>query len=79
MSDTFNRTHKLVNFPPGSYVMARDEVMEGRLHPKYEGPYKVIRRTEFGSYELEDMTNEALSRNFAPEQLKRVTQGLDKD
>ena len=79
MADIFNKAHTLVEFPPGSYVMAREEVMEGRLDPKYDGSFKVIRKTEFSSYELEDMTEEKVSCNFAPEQLKHVTQALDSE
>ncbi|KAF9943976.1 hypothetical protein BGZ70_005193 [Mortierella alpina] len=34
-------------------------------------------RSDNGSYTLWDVTNQALARNYAPEQLKRVTQALD--
>jgi hypothetical protein len=77
MIELFNKTHRIVDYPPGSYVMAKEEVVEGKLDPKYDGPYLVVRRTEFGSYELQDATKEILPRYYAPEQLKLVTQDLD--
>ena len=77
MVEKFNRTHRILEFPPGSFVMARDPLAEGKLAPKYQGPYKVMARTENGSYTLLDTMNQKLSRNYAPEQLKLVTQSLD--
>ncbi|KAF9176207.1 hypothetical protein BGZ50_001413, partial [Haplosporangium sp. Z 11] len=78
MIELFNRTHNMVEFQPGSYVTAKENTVEGKLDPKYKGPYLVLRRTEFGSYELQDATKATLPRNYAPEQLKRVTQALDR-
>ena len=51
MIELFNKTH-----------MAKDKVVEGKLEPKYEGPYLVVRRTEFGSNVLQDSTKETLGR-----------------
>ncbi|KAK3816631.1 MAG: hypothetical protein J3Q66DRAFT_264931, partial [Benniella sp.] len=77
MIDKFNRTHRILEFPPGSYVMAREELPDGKLSPKYQGPYKVMKRTSNGTYTLMDKTKNELARNYAPEQLKLVTQALD--
>ncbi|KAF9553958.1 hypothetical protein EC968_010018, partial [Mortierella alpina] len=77
MIDKFNRTHRIMDFPPGSYVMTREETPDGKLSPKYHGPFKVMSRSDNGSYTLLDITNQTLSRNYSPEQLKRVTQALD--
>ncbi|KAK3808803.1 MAG: hypothetical protein J3Q66DRAFT_265172, partial [Benniella sp.] len=77
MIDKFNRTHRILEFPPGSYVMAREELPDGKLSPKYQGPYKVMKRTSNGTYALLDKTKNELARNYAPEQLKLVTQALD--
>lgn len=77
MIDKFNRSHRILEFPPGSFVMARDPLAEGKLAPKYQGPYKVMARTENGSYTLLDAMNQTLIRDYAPEQLKLVTQALD--
>jgi len=72
----FNRTHRLVQFPPGSFVMVTDAPAEG-FEPPYEGPFKVIRQTTRGSYVLRDAMNRVLARNYAPEQMKLVTQSID--
>jgi len=77
MIDKFNRTHRILEFPPGSFVMAREELPDGKLSPKYQGPYKVMKRTSNGTYILLDKTKNELARNYAPEQLKLVTQALD--
>ena len=65
----FNRSHKMVSFPVGTYVMARDETRSGKLSPLFEGPYKVMRKTRGGSYVLLDTDGVLLGRNFAPYQL----------
>lgn len=77
MIEKFNRTHRILEFPPGSFVMARDPLPDGKLSPKYHGPYKIVERTVNGSYTLADATNSQVHRNYAPEQLKIVTQALD--
>ncbi|KAF9896104.1 hypothetical protein BX616_008124 [Lobosporangium transversale] len=77
MVEKFNRTHKILQFPPGAFVMAKEELPNGKLAPKYQGPYKVVARTENGAYTLLDATNQKLARNYAPSQLKMVTQALD--
>ncbi|KAG0195219.1 hypothetical protein BGX28_001924 [Mortierella sp. GBA30] len=77
MIDKFNRTHRILDFPPGSFVMTREELPDGKLSPKYHGPFKVMSRSDNGSYTLLDITNQTLARNYSPEQLKRVTQALD--
>jgi transposase InsO family protein len=79
MINRFNSSHLLTEFPIGTFVMVRDPLMVGTLDPKYEGPFQVVRRTVGGSYVLKDKTNATIPRNFAPEQLKQVTQSLDGD
>ncbi|KAF9110775.1 hypothetical protein BGW39_004577, partial [Mortierella sp. 14UC] len=77
MISAFNKAHRLVEFPTGSYVMVKDPLAKTPLDPKYDGPYKVVRRTPRGTYVLQDNLNHVLSRNYAPEQIKLVTQSLD--
>jgi transposase InsO family protein len=77
MISAFNKAHRLIEFPTGSYVMVKDPVASTPLDPKYDGPYKVVRRTPRGTYVLQDSLNQFLSRNFAPEQIKLVSQSLD--
>jgi hypothetical protein len=61
-------------FPNGCYVMAADPTSRSALAAKYEGPYKVLRRTRGGTYLLQDRTGVVLPRNYAPSQLKLVAQ-----
>lgn len=75
--EKFIKTHKLHEFQPGSFVMAGEELPDGKLAPKYRGPYKVARRMPHGSYELLDAMNTPLGRRYSPQQLKKVTQALD--
>ncbi|KAG0350090.1 hypothetical protein BGZ54_004023 [Gamsiella multidivaricata] len=77
MADNFNRTHHILEFSPGCYIMTRDQLSEGKLAPKYQGPYKVMERAENGAYTLLDATNQKLERNCAPVELKIVMQALD--
>ena len=61
-------------FPDGAYVMTIDVTKSGKLSPKYEGPYKVVRRTKGGSYILQDNTGALLPRNYPPSALKLISQ-----
>ena len=40
-----------------------------KLAPRYEGPYKIVRRNRGGAYMLMDHDMTLLSRNYAPAQL----------
>ncbi|KAF9982225.1 hypothetical protein BGZ75_006386 [Mortierella antarctica] len=77
MVDKFNRSHRILDFSSWHFVMTREETPDGKLSPKYHGPFKVMSRSDNGSYTLFDVTNQTLARNYSPEQLKRVTQALD--
>ena len=68
----FNKKHRIISFPIGSYVMATDPVRENKLSPLHEGPYKVVRRNRGGAYILMDHDNVLLRRNYAPSQLIAV-------
>jgi len=72
MIDRFNATVLHNQFPEGSKVMTLDPIRNGKLDPKYEGPYTVVRRTTGGTYQLKDGTGAPLGRNYAPSQLKLV-------
>jgi hypothetical protein len=58
-------------FPPGSFVMAKDELRTAKAQPRYLGPFSVIRRNRGGAYVLRDAAGNMLKR--APEALKQVT------
>lgn len=69
------KTHaKDVLFPEGSFVMVKDVTRNDKMDPRYEGPFKVIRRNKGGAYILQDNTGALLSRNFPPSALKLISQ-----
>lgn len=70
----FNKTHKLVDYPNGTMVMARDERREGTTGPKFEGPFMVGDRYHENSYTLLDGTGSPLTRRYASSQLKYYQQ-----
>ena len=70
----FNKNNKLVSFKVGSFVMAQDPLRSSKLAPRFEGPYKVVRRNKGGAYILMDHVHDhtLLHRNYAPNQLISV-------
>ena len=72
MKERFDRSHKIVSFPVGSSVMAKDATRTGKLSPLFEGPFKVARRNRGGAYLLLDHDGVLLGRNFAPSQLIQI-------
>ncbi|KAG0084401.1 hypothetical protein BGZ92_009917, partial [Podila epicladia] len=70
MIQKFNRSHHITEFPVGSHVMIKDEEATSTLDAHYAGPFRVVRRTTWGTYVLRDAMNQLLARNYAPEQLK---------
>jgi len=73
----FNATILQNDFPEGAKVMTLDPIHSGKLNPRYEGPYTVIRRTTGGTYELKDGTGALLGRRYAPSQLKLVLEDIN--
>jgi hypothetical protein len=71
-AEAFNSKYKLQDFPEGSYVMAIDATRSSKLDPVYEGPFRVLRRTRGGAYELLDTDGTLIKRRFAPSQLKLI-------
>ncbi|KAI8319064.1 hypothetical protein GQ54DRAFT_299643 [Martensiomyces pterosporus] len=49
--------------------MVVDKVRASKSDPANEGPFKVLRRTQGGSYELQDLDGETLSRRYPPRDL----------
>jgi hypothetical protein len=59
--------------PTGAYVMTVPDVRTQKAQARYEGPFKVVRRTRGGTYQLLDADGTLLPRNYAPSQLKVVS------
>src|SRR3989338_3586721 len=52
LRDRFLRGAKILEIPEGAMVVARVDTGARGLRPRYEGPYKVVRRTRGGTYVL---------------------------
>ena len=44
------------------------------MDPVYERPFKVVRKNQGGAYVLQTLTGELLSKNYAPSQMKLISQ-----
>lgn len=75
MTNMFNKEHKIIanGFPEGSSVMLTVSTRKSKLHPKYEGPFKILRRTKGGSYTLLDQTGELYPKKVSPDKLKIIS------
>ncbi|EIE78251.1 hypothetical protein RO3G_02955 [Rhizopus delemar RA 99-880] len=72
--EKFDASHKLVSIPENSYVMVTVNYKTNKLDAPYEGPYKVKRITQGGSYVLEDEKGDLLPKNYPPSALKMISQ-----
>ena len=66
-------------FPIGSFVMVLDPRRRSKKEPRYEGPFKVLKRTRGGSYHLLDTDNTSYARAVAPVQMKLVSKAPEHD
>ncbi|CAJ2628425.1 unnamed protein product [Trifolium pratense] len=59
-------------FEVGSLVLRRNaDSQDGKLAPNWEGPYRVIDKTENGAYYLEDLRGKKLPRPWNAQKLKQ--------
>ena len=74
LAKSINKDRLVANFPVGTMVMTvvPPKTRTGKGAARYEGPFKVARRTTGGSYELTDNNGVLLGRAYAPDQLKVV-------
>ena len=68
----YNKKHYLIDIPIGTSVMVKLESRATKMSPVYAGPYTVCGKTKHNNYILRDETNELLSRNYTPSELKIV-------
>jgi hypothetical protein len=71
--ENFDKNHKLIQFPPKSIVMIKNQNKAGKLEPNYEGPYTVLRVTKGGAYVLQDQQGELMPKNYPPSALKLIS------
>ena len=72
MVSRFEASNRLISFPIGSFVMAKDATRSGKLSPLFEGPFKVVKRNRGGAYLLLDHDGVLLNRAYSPSQLVGV-------
>jgi len=65
----FDRKYKIIDIPAGTYVMIADKTRNTKSDPANEGLFKIIRKTQGGSYELQDLDGEILKRCYPPNDL----------
>ena len=76
--DATNKSGKSkANFPNGCFVMATNKNRANKFEPRYEGPFKVVRRNNGGAYVLQDTDGTIMSRNYTPGELKIVSHDPD--
>jgi hypothetical protein len=74
MKNQFDKRHRLVDYPIGSFVVVRKKGIQKSLAPVYEGPYEVIRKNDNNNYTLRDEMGLLMPRDFTPSELKLVSQ-----
>ncbi|CDH61576.1 hypothetical protein RO3G_15136 [Lichtheimia corymbifera JMRC:FSU:9682] len=74
MKNKFDKTHRLIDFPEQSHVMVKVQSRGSKLAPAYEGPYTVLRKTQGGTYTLQDETGALMPRDYVPSELKLISQ-----
>jgi len=74
MKNQFDKKHRLIEFPVGSFVVVKKKGIQKSLSAVYEGPYEVIRKTKHGNYTLRDEMGLLLPREYTPSELKLVSQ-----
>ena len=81
----FARRLQKEDYEPGTLVLVRNNPIENsvsiqrKTHNRYIGPYRVIRRTQGGSYALEEMSGNALRHTTAAFRLIPYVQREDLD
>lgn len=74
MKNQFDKKHRLVDFPVGSFVVVRKKGIQKSLSPVYEGPYEVVRKTDNNNYTIRDELGLLMPREYTPSELKLVSQ-----
>lgn len=74
MKKQFDKSHRLIDFPIGSFVVVKKKGILKSLSAIYEGPYEVIRKTQHGNYTLRDEMGLLMPRDYTPSELKLVSQ-----
>ena len=79
MADYYNKRVKLRRLDIGDFILrkvtpATRDSAQGKLGPTWEGPYRVVHYSRWGSYHLETMDGHKLPRTWNIEHLKKYHQ-----
>ena len=66
-----------VDLEKGTTVYVKREGLLGKLEPRYERPYRVVRKTSMGNYEVVDATDSAAKKTYPLHKLKVVEENED--
>ena len=71
--ESFDKSHRIVDFPKGSDVMTKLPTRAGKLSPAYKGPCTVLRKTSGSTYVLLDETGVLMDHNYPPSDLNLIS------
>nr|GEW81050.1 reverse transcriptase domain-containing protein [Tanacetum cinerariifolium] len=68
MEQYYNKKVRSAGFRPGEFVFRRNEASmvkdQGKLGPKWEGPYRVVKAYKYGSYKLQTLEDKEVPRTW---------------
>jgi len=75
MIDGFQISHRILKdgYPKGAYVMRRVDMRTSKSEPRYEGPFKVLERTQNNTYVLLDAAGALYQKRVPVDQLKLIS------
>ena len=79
MKEQFGKRFKNVvidEFPIGATVMVKPDFRKNKQEARFEGPYRIMRKTRGNTYELMDTDQKLLGRNYAPQQLAIISRDM---
>jgi hypothetical protein len=73
--DDFKLSHRTLEkgYPRGAMVMKLIDVGKNKMEPRYEGPFKIISKSNKGTYQLLDSTGALYPRPVPPSHLKLIS------
>ena len=73
MARAYNKNVKGRDFQVGDLVLQKKDVVKpvGKLEPPWEGPYRIVRVSINGSFELEEMNGKPVRRTWNARNLQK--------
>jgi len=75
MANDFQISHRILEdgFPIGAMVMKKVDTIAAKSNAKFEGPFKVLEKTKYGTYVLLDRTNALYQKRVPADHLKLIS------